>query len=178
MRPSQPISPTTWAILVVAFGLAACSAPDKFPPACPSLALLPDAADLTRYRAGGQDITDLIVDARITAIPAKCQPGEPGTVAASLKVAMAAQLGPAATIRRFTLPYFVAVMFKGDVVDKQDYVLTADFPSNANQALPSSPDIDLVLPVSREKSAAAYSIFVGYLLTPEELALNRRRGPR
>ncbi len=178
MRRRCPSRLIVTILLAGMLGIPGCSSDVRFPPACPSLAILPDAADLTRYGPGGQDITDLIVDARITAIPAKCRTEEPGKVGATLRIAMAAQRGPAATDRKIMLPYFVAVTEGDRVLDKQDYALTAEFAVNANQTLPTSSDINLILPVTKAKSAAAYSIFVGFLLTPEELSTNRKRGPR
>lgn len=176
-RSCRPFAPLA-AVALAALELAGCSSGNKFPPACPALSLLPDAADLTRYRSAGQDITDLEVDARITAVPAKCSQDEPGRVTAVLRVAMTVQRGPAATGNRVALPYFVAVTDGGRVLDKQDYTMLAEFPTNINQAVPTGEDVQLVLPVTQAKSAAAYSIYVGYVLTPEELALNRKRGPR
>ena len=179
MRDRRRARLATSAVLLAAgLSLSACGSDERFPPACPSLAILPDAADLTRYGPGGQDITDLVVDARITAIPAKCQAEEPGKVSANIRISMAAQRGPAATDRKVTLPYFVAVTEGERILDKQDYTLVVEFAANANQALPTTPEIDLILPVTKAKSAAAYGIFVGYTLTPEELAINRKRGPR
>jgi hypothetical protein len=166
------------AIIAGASPLAGCQQGTHFAPACPSLSLLPDAADLTRYRAGGQDITDLVVDARITTIPAKCSAGEPGKVDAVMRVNMAVQRGPAATSRTIPVPYFVAVTDGNRVLDKQDYTLLVRFPPNLDQTLASGDEINMILPVTRDKSAAAYSIYVGYTLTPDELALNRKRGPR
>lgn len=167
------------AMLSAAVAVAGCSpSVERFAPACPALALLPDAADLTRYSAAGQDITDLVVDARITAVPATCSQDKDGEVNATLRVNMAVSRGPAATSRQFGLPYFIAVTQGDRVLDKQDYTMPVEFAANANQAVPSGQPIDLVLPVTREKSAAAYSIFVGYVLSPDELALNRKRGAR
>ena len=42
----------------------------------------------------------------------------------------------------------------------------------------SGDPIDLVLPVTPKKSAAAYQIYVGFRLTPEQLAYNRHRAPQ
>jgi hypothetical protein len=38
--------------------------------------------------------------------------------------------------------------------------------------------VSLSLPLEPGKSGAAYDLLVGFQLSPEELALNRRRGPR
>ncbi len=172
-------SPAAVWTLTVAVSVAACSnSTEKFPPACPSLAVLRDAADLTRYAAADRDLSDLALDARITAVPAKCERGEPGKVKATLSVAVEVTRGPAATGRRADVPYFVGVTEGTRVLDEQDYTIGVTFPPNVDRIRATGSDVVLKLPVSREKSAAAYSIYVGFRLSPEELALNRQRGPR
>lgn len=167
-------------MLIAAASLGGCGdSTEKFPPACPSLAVLRDAADLTRYARADRDLSDLTLDARITAVPAKCERGEPGKVKATLTVAVEVTRGPAATTgRRAEVPYFVAVTEGSRVLDKQDYALGVTFPPNVDRVSVTGNDVILQLPVSKTKSAAAYSIYVGFRLTPEELALNRQRGPR
>ena len=42
----------------------------------------------------------------------------------------------------------------------------------------TSDDISMVFPVSAAESAAAYTIYVGFRLTPEQLQYNRRNAAR
>jgi hypothetical protein len=42
----------------------------------------------------------------------------------------------------------------------------------------TSPEIDMNLPVSSEKSGAVYGIIAGFQLTPQELAANRQGSRR
>ena len=167
-----------FAVLAATLGLAACGGSEKFPPACPGLALLPDAADLVRYDGRGRDPSDLVADARITAVPAKCGPGDPGTVRATVSVVMDVTRGPASTDRRLALPYFVAVMLGDRVLDKQEYTLGIEFPPNIDRAQPTGQEVELVMPVTKERSAAAYRILVGFSLSPEDLEANRQRPRR
>ncbi len=166
------------AALLAAVGLTSCSGKDQFPPICPSLALLADTADLTSYKSGGSDITDLLLDARITAVPATCTRGSDTLVKTVMHVDVAVQRGPANPSRTATVPIFVAVMDGETIVDRQDYTLNATFDSNVDRTRVSSSDITLNIPTSRDKTAAAYKIYIGFNLTPEQLALNRKRGPR
>lgn len=170
---------------VLSLGLVAalassCGAYEEFPPACPNLSLLKEGADLTRFRPGGSDLTDMVTDARITAVPAKCSTDakNPGKVRATLQVTMDIARGPAATGRAVTLTYFVAVTEGERVLDEQDYPLQAGFPSNIDRVSVTGNEIDLLLPVTPKKSAAAYTVYVGLRLTPEELAFNRKKGVR
>jgi hypothetical protein len=158
--------------------LSACESAPKFPPACPSLSLLRDAADLTRYVPGGHDIRGLIVDGRITAVPATCAFDTPDKVRATLSVAFTISRGPLASDRGYALPYFVAVIDAGQIVDEADYTISGAFPPNIDTVRVSSRPINLAIPITKQKSAAAYQVYVGFRLSPEELAVNRQRGPR
>ena len=174
--PCRPLPPSL--ILLAACSLAGCETGEKFAPACPSLALLSDAADLTRYVSAERDVRNLALDARITGVPAKCSLDSPGKVRAALQVAFEVNRGPAAEGRRASIPYFVGVTQGSQVLDEQDYTLDVTFPPNTARVQLNSDQVDLLLPVSKAKSAAAYQIYVGFRLSPDELALNRSRGPR
>jgi hypothetical protein len=166
-------------VSVVAAAAASCAAPpDKFAPACPAISFLKDGADITRFRPGGQDVTDMVLDGKLTGVQGSCAAGENSTVNATMKVAMNLTRGPAAQARDSVLTFFVAATEGDRVLDEQDYTLHANFPPNIDHGTFTSDDIKLVFPVSKEKSAAAYHVYVGYRLTSDELAYNRRRGAR
>jgi hypothetical protein len=177
-RPTLPTRLLAAGAMLAAIALGGCSAKEEFPPACPSLALLADAADLSSYSPRGRDLTDLVLDARIVTVPATCQRGERGFVDTLLRVTADLVRGPAAPDGNVNVPVFVAVTDNGVVLDKQDFRLVGAFPTNVDRMRLSTPDIVLNLPVTRDKSAAAYKIYIGFILTPEQLELNRSRGPR
>ncbi len=166
------------AMLAVLFALAGCAGEEKFAPACPELTLLPDAADLSRFRPSGRDITDMVLDAKITAVPAQCSRLNVKTVVARMNVNFAVSRGPAAVGRSAVLQYFVGVTESGRVLDEQDYQIGVAFPSNIDTVTLSGEDITLNFPVNPQQSADAYRIYVGFRLTPEQLAANRARGTR
>ncbi len=169
---------TALLLAAAAGSLGACSRPDAFAPACPQLALLTDGADLARFAGTGRDITDLVLDAHLTTVPAACRWADERhtRVEAKLQVAMALSRGPAMQGRTADLRYFVAVSEGDEILDKQVYAARADFPANTERLALSSPEISMLFPVSKEKSAAAYKITVSFQLTPEELAANRSHG--
>ncbi len=74
--------------------------------------------------------------------------------------------------------YFVSVSRGDTILAKQDYRLNVDFPRNSDRLRLTGEQIDLVVPVDDKLTGAAYSVLVGFQLTPTELAFNRRRGPR
>ncbi len=172
----MPRPPSLSVALLLALSGCAASGP-QFPPACPSLALLRDAADLTRYAGSGRDLRDLSLQAKITAVPATCTWAANRTqVRATLQVTFDMTRGPAATSRRAAVPYFVAVTEGDRVLDEQDYTLAAAFPPNDDHALFSGDKVDMLLPITPTKSAAAYQIYVGFRLSPQDLSTNRQRG--
>jgi hypothetical protein len=164
----------------VLLAIAGCDNPEKFAPPCPSLALLRDAADLTRFAPSGQDVTDMELQARLTGVPASCQrdADDPDKVVATLHVSVEVTRGPAARTREADLTYFVAVTEQGKVLNEQNFPLHVSFPPNTDRARVTDDDVDLRLPVSKTKTAASYKIYVAFRLTPQELAYNRRVSAR
>ena len=173
MRRSLAAPCLLLASMIGAAAVAGCQSTDQFPPICPSLALLKDAADLQRFAGNGRDISEMVVQARLTAVPAVCTRADPTHVRARLQVALDLTRGPAAQGGRLEVPYFVGVTEGGRVLDEQDYGIVANFPANIDQQQVTGDPIDLLLPITRTKTAAAYQIFVGFRLSPAELATNR-----
>lgn len=167
------------------FGLAAAAAclalagcggsGSDFAPACPRPAILRDANDLLRYRGNGRDLTDSVLEGRITGISGSCKRDGSKTVAATVSVGMELTRGPAAASGIANVAYFVAVSEGDRVLDKQVYTLRAEFPENTDRLRLTGDSVDLALPVTDKKSADAYQITVGFQLTPAELQANRQR---
>jgi hypothetical protein len=161
------------ALLLVA-GVSGCGPKDdQFPPVCPSLSLLGDGGDLTRFANGGHDVTDMVLQARIVGVPAKCQATSPTQVTATLTVQTEVTRGPAAHDARLQATYFIALTEGPKVLKEQDFPLVLNFPPNVDHMNVGSDEIELLLPVGKNKTAAAYHIYVGFRLTPEQLAYNR-----
>ena len=161
--------------VLAALLLAGCGAkPEQFAPACPELKLLRDAADLTRMRGQGSDLTDLVVNARVVAVPGSCSEGSKGTVKAMIQVTFEATRGPAAPSRVIELPYLVTVLRGDRIIQQKPYVLPVEFAANVDRARFTGEEIDMVFPVSPEIPASDYRIYVSFRLTADELAFNRK----
>ena len=157
--------------------LAGCGgSTDAFAPPCPAVAIVRDAADLQRYRGAGRDLTDAVLSGRITGINGSCKRDGAETVVTTVQVGIELQRGPAAPGRQAGTSYFVAVLDGDRILDKQVFNLRAEFPANADRLRLSGDDVELRLPVTASKTAAAYRVQVGFQLTPAELEANRRRG--
>ena len=160
--------------------LAGCggTSDEKFAPACPQPSIPRDLNDLTRFRGAGRDLTDTVLDARITGLSGKCERNGTDAVLTTVSVGIELTRGPAAASRTAELAYFVAVSEGERILDKRVFNLRAEFPSNTDRLRLSGDDVELRLPVSATKTAAAYRVSVGFQLTPAEIEVNRRRGRR
>lgn len=149
---------------------------DEFAPACPQAALLPQAGDVVRYRANssGQDLTDLAFRGRVMKVDGKCESGpNANTVDATVTVTMQLNRGPALPTRNAQVTYFVAVARGDQILDKHVYVNRVTFPPNLDQIWLESDPVFMRLPVTPSVSGAAYTVWVGFQLTPQDMAANR-----
>jgi hypothetical protein len=178
MRPSAYRLTLLAALLLALTWLSACADPTKFAPACPQSAYLPDGSDLTRYRRGGHDITDLVLNARISKIDAHCAAGDKTTeLRAWLQVAIKLQRGPAAKGRSADLAYFIAVSRGDQILDKAVYPVHVTFPANIDSVDITTDRVDMVIPTPKGVGGPDYTVTVGFQLTPDELGVNRTRKP-
>jgi hypothetical protein len=163
-------------VLLAALALSACSdTSEQFPPPCPATSILGDAADLTRYRGTGQDLTDMVLSGRITGLSGSCKRVAGDVVLTTVNVGLDLTRGPAARGRRVETAYFVALT-KGDtILAKQIYPLRGQFPPNTDRVRLTGDQIEVRVPNKERDSAASYRVLVGFELTPEELAINRAR---
>lgn len=175
---SLSLLPKPWHfILVMSLALAGCAnSGEQFAPPCPTLTLLTDAGDLTRFAGTGRDVTDLALAARISAVGAKCARESKSAVKATVNIVADVARGPAFAGRVVDIPYFIAITEAGRIIDKRNFVARVEFPANVSRVPFMGPEIDLSLAISPEKNATVYKIFVGFSLTPDELAYNRRTG--
>ena len=150
----------------------------KFAPACPNTGIVLDAADVTRFKSTGTDLTDMVLDGRITGVSGKCSLDDLAHLRTTISVAMDLTRGPGTKSRRADVPYFVSVSRGDTILSKQVYVIPAEFDANADRLRLMGNQIDVILPVSDTLKGSDYRLQVGFQLTPEELAFNRRRGPR
>ena len=163
--------------------LAGCGpARNEFAPPCPRPAFLGEAANVDHFRpssapGGRHDLTDLELHGRLVGLTGSCKPGErKDQLAATVVMTVEITRGPAMQGREADVPVFLAVTEGRAILDKRIYPMHVTFPPNVDRLTLSSGEQDLVLPISGEKSGAAYTILAGFQLTPEELEQNRRNG--
>lgn len=170
--------------LVAALALAGCGTPglDDLLVPCPTLVLPADVADLTRHQPGSQpDLSTLILDARVIGIDGSCRRGRRDqSLDSTISVRFQMDRGPAAASRAVQLPWFIAVLDArtNEMVSRQSFVMNGQFATNTTRANVTSQPVEISFPVGGERRVQDYRVLVGFLLTEDEVALNRRRGPR
>jgi hypothetical protein len=145
---------------------------------CPRVATPADTADLVRFRTPeSRDLTDLVVAARITSLSGSCAlVNRQRAIEVTVRLGAEATRGPAAPGRAIQLPYFVAVAApEGEVLDKAVYTMGVEFPANVQRARMRGEEVRLTLPIDPDRPVPAYTVYVGFQLTEQELALNRSR---
>ena len=157
--------------------LSACvSDPDEKAPPCPNAYLRPDGALLSRYDGRGTDLTDLVLSARMLDIKGTCA-GKMGgrTVKAHAHVEMVMTRGPAMQGRTVSVPYNVAIVHQGQVLQKQQLVANVTFPPNVDTVQVRGDEVNFAIPTPNGISAANYTIYFVFELTPAELEANQRQ---
>ncbi|MCQ4161813.1 hypothetical protein NON00_18020 [Roseomonas sp. GC11] len=165
--------------------LAGCGSGDRGNPLldgkapCPAISILADGADLTRFRpGGGRDLTAMEFNASISGYKASCDfaPRNAG-LDVTLKPSFLVERGPAATGRAAEMTYMVAVAQDGNPVAPPSlFGLKVEFPANVSRSA-GEDEVTIRLP-GTPAQAARRQIWISFQLSPEELALNRARGPR
>ncbi len=150
---------------------------------CPRIAILADGADVTRFRPGAaRDLTAMTVDARIAGFDARCDFAGRGQRQLEVRITprFEAERGPAATDRTAELPWFVALSDAGDTIllDRVSATTRVTFPPNVARATATGQPLRVSMPVGEGRRAGDYILRLSFQLSPEELALNRQRGPR
>jgi hypothetical protein len=143
---------------------------------CPTVGVLNETDHVTLLSGSGTDLTDVVARAEIGQIVSKC---EYDTDAATITVDLAfngiAEIGPAAQARALNLNTFVAVTRRYSAFDnKQVYEVPVVFEPGQRQVRFVKTVEGTVLPYGGQADGSIYQILVGFQLTPEQLAYNRR----
>jgi hypothetical protein len=164
--------------------LAGCegSGSSSLPVACPRPSLPAELADLTRYREGAvQDLASIEFDARLTSVNGTCQAGRRNrTIEMEVIVGLTVDRGPAAQGRTVQLAWMLAVVDNTTeaILTQQRFRDNLTFNPNETRVTTNSEPVRVTLPVGETRRAQDYRVVAGFVLAPDELALNRRRGPR
>lgn len=142
------------------------------PPPCPQIAQVDDAATLTRFAGVGRDLTDVAFEAELGPFYGSCGYDE-GEIDVELNVQIIASRGPADQARRADFRYFVAIArLDQTVLARAEFDSYIEFPGNQVRA-GIVEELAQQIPIQSGERGDHYIIYVGFVLTPEELAFNR-----
>jgi hypothetical protein len=159
--------------------LAGCAAPQQAvaPESCPQILVVGDTSQVTKFQTGaGRDPTDVALQARIADFAGSCSlDARRNRVTVDLSLRIQATRGPANRDRRGGYDYFVAIADKGDaILAKKVFPGEIAFAADATR-VDAVEELAQTIPLGGGETGADYRIYVGFQLTADELAYNRRR---
>lgn len=143
---------------------------------CPEVGILGGAENLTSFSGAGNDITDIALTAELERVVSRCEYdiGD-GIIYVDIAIRGVAEVGPAATSREVTVPMFIALTeINSRVLRKDTFLLPLTFEGNQRATSFIHTIEETKVPYVARIDGSAYEILVGFQLTPEELAYNKR----
>lgn len=176
------------AVAGLALTVSACSLAQKDDPsggqACPQVRIDRDTAKMTVFRDGpGRDLTDVVYTVEIADYTGDCtfvKDKEKGTtINMRMKVLFAISKGPAETAPDNKMDYFVAIpAFYPATSAKQVMPVQFKYPqTNVVTMMVRDEEVRLTLPL-KDMKTKDMPVYIGFQLTPDQLAYNRRQNSR
>jgi hypothetical protein len=165
------------AVLAVPLGLTACAGGDR--PArlvCPP-AVIPDASSqLIAFEGAGRDLTDVRFDLRVSDAALTCEldrDDDTRTLETELGVRFTAEKGPANREGRARGRYYVAVTGPdGALLSRRSFDVEIELPGNQTRVA-AAQYLSPTIPLAEGAASDAYTIYIGLVLSPEQLRYNR-----
>ncbi len=159
--------------------LAACNKDKPLPP-CPSVRIDNTTAALTKFgEGGGQDLSNVEYQVRILGYKGICD-FDDNSVDVKFDLTLEVASGPAAKPGRMPIYYFIALpQFFPDAVGKKVVTINHNLEAGSGRrARIQENGVNVRIPLGDKEPAAAYDVYVGLQLTPEQLAYNRDQQQR
>ncbi|GBQ11037.1 hypothetical protein [Swaminathania salitolerans] len=155
--------------------LTACDQEDQsaFAPACPSVEILGEAADFYQYDGKGLDAGSLVTHAGMGGLTGNCEAGPKKSVRTRLSLGVTVERGPASDGRDVTLPFFVAVLHDGKIMDKKEFSIPVTFRGNQSTVSLRTPVRIIDVPAAPDIQQTNYALKIGFQLSREQLEYNR-----
>ena len=140
---------------------------------CPEVTKVGDAVKLTRFVPGGHDLTDVAFEAAVGKIGGNCSAGDNGSLDVSLTVEFIASRGPADKTRKALFTYFVAIVDSAEnILAREQFDTGVAFPGNQTRNA-ATEELEENIPLGKGQQGNQFRVFIGFVLTPEEVAYNR-----
>lgn len=139
---------------------------------CPQVYLVEETTHYTDLAPGaGSDLLDVRYDARMTNVEWLCNfYTDENRVEMEVRFGMRAMMGPAADSSQARFPYFVVVADPGGkIIAKQIFAIDIAFPGNALEVGHVESAIQKLTYASLAR-ASEYTVYIGFQLSPDQLA--------
>ena len=168
--------------LLATLVLAACQqGPERPTLACPVIAILQDAAELTLFVPGpGRDLIDVTLEARISEFGGFCdtdidEDDRTGEVDIDLQVLFEATRGPVSVTREAQVGYFVAITdTQENILARQTFDADLEFQGNRNR-IGFVEELTQKIPLRAGQVGEDFKVFIGFQLTEDQLEYNRNK---
>ena len=144
--------------------------------------IIQDAAEITQFLPGqGRDLTDVTLEARIANFKGFCdteiEDDRSGVIDVDLQLLFVAARGPAAVTREATVKYFVAIADTDEnIVAREEFETGVAFEGNRN-LVRFAEELIQTIPLQAGQRGDAFSVFIGFVLSDDELKYNlNKRG--
>jgi len=140
---------------------------------CPRIVPASATDTIAVMRPGGHEMKDILVGGKILDASTTCKRVRDGGMDVFTEIHFYAKRADVRTPDT-VLPYFVALLDpQQQVIAQEGFQLPVKFyPGEAERRFPAE-DITINLPVKNVATGSAYTIVVGFQLTPDQLAFNR-----
>jgi hypothetical protein len=172
-----------WVGLALVLGLAGCGQEKDDvrleQMSCPTVAVAPYARDLVQWRGDGRDLTDLDYRLRVLDVQGSCtrKPSD-DNLYVTATVSLDATRGPALAGDGVDATYFVALLRKGEIIQKTTFDLSGKFQPNDDHVTMVDKPMETKLPLSESLAGSDYSLLVGLQLSQTQLDENRAASRR
>ena len=146
---------------------------------CPAVLPVRDASYMTKFEGQSQDLSDTQFEAKIDAVlpAANCiyrNEGGKRSIVYDIRVQFLAQRGPKEREGAAKFEYFIAVTGSGGArLARSVFDAEIPFQNNATQGIVVE-EVQPTIPLKEGENGDWYRIYVGFMLTEQELAYNRK----
>lgn len=173
MRKSRPALLAAGAVAV----LSGCSGmgptnPSDAALACPKVNIVRDLQEVTVFRPGGKDLTDLESRAALVDYTGNCEYTSAG-VTVNVNVFLVAERGPALQGTTAKYQYFVALAQPDDTLVSKAYFDTDVTFVTGQPRAGTREELAPRIPLPKDANAKDWKIYLGFQLTPDQLNFNR-----
>jgi hypothetical protein len=142
-------------------------------PECPQTGVLADATYIPIFTGNG--IADVAALGKLGDITGGCDFDKAGIAALDIKVTfLARKTKPELDIKKQVFPYFIAILSPDQqILQRQNFSTKVDFDNTGYGVMIE--EHELKIPVPSREAASGYKVVVGYELSPDQLAYNRKK---